>query len=81
MTDDEDGVAARDEKRAGWVRLIGEGSEKQSRRKELMSSGDRKDVKQNDHPTKGCLGKSGGPSQAQGEGPQICVGHRKGDSL
>lgn len=46
MTDDEDGVAARDEKRAGWVRLIGEGLEKQSRRKELISSGDRKDVKQ-----------------------------------
>lgn len=46
MADDEDGVATRDGKRAGWARWIGEGSAKQSRRKELMSSGDRKDVKQ-----------------------------------
>lgn len=46
MTDDEDGMATRDEKRAGWDRLIGEGLEKQSRRKELISTGDRKDVKQ-----------------------------------
>lgn len=33
-------------KRAGWVRSIGEGLEKPSRRKELMSSGGRRDVKQ-----------------------------------
>lgn len=81
MTDDEHGAAARDEKRAGWVRLIGEGLEKQSRRKELMSSGGRKDVKQIITLRKGCLVESGGPSRGQGEGPQIWVGHRKDDSL
>lgn len=40
------GLGLGDEKRAGWVRLIGDGLEKQLRRKELISSGDRKDVKQ-----------------------------------
>lgn len=79
MTDDEDGVVTRDEKRAGWVRLIGEGLVKRSRRKELISSGDRKDVKQISTLRKGCLAKSDG--QSQGQGTPIQVGHRKGDSL
>lgn len=64
-------------KRAGWVRLIGEGSEKQARRKELISSGGRKDVKQMITLRKGCLGESGGPSRGLAEGPQICARHRK----
>lgn len=79
MADDEDGVATRDGKRAGWARWIGEGSAKQSRRKELMSSGDRKDVKQMITLRKGCLGKRDGltVSQGQGEGAEIRVCHRK----
>lgn len=81
MTDDGDGVVTRDEKRAGWVRPIGEGLAEQSRRKELISSGDRKDVKQIITLRKGCLSKSDGQSQGQGEGPQIRLCHRKGDSL
>lgn len=82
MAGDEDGVATRDEKTAGWARLIGEGLARQSRRKELMSSGDRKDVKQIITLTGGCLERGErGRSQGQGEGAQIRVRHRKGDSL
>lgn len=81
MTDDEDGVVTRDEKRAGWVRSIGEGLVKEPQRKELISSGDRKDAKQIITLRKGCLAMRDGQSQGQGEGTQIRLCHRKGDSL
>lgn len=81
MTDDGDGVVTRDGKRAGWAGPIGEGLAQQSRRKELISSGDRKDVKQTITLRKGCLSKSDAQSQGQGEGTQIGLCHRKGDSL